>query len=69
MKLWQSLEFLPAVEDFSDYVVNAEVGIDTSLTKKLSLRTFVQDSYDSTPAAGRKKNDVKLVVGIAYKFN
>ncbi|MEY4387768.1 MAG: hypothetical protein RLY20_3051 [Verrucomicrobiota bacterium] len=69
VKLWQSFELLPAVEDFSDYVLNTEVGLDTSLTKKLSLRTFVQDTYDSTPAVGRKKNDVKLVVAIAYKFN
>ena len=68
VKLWQSVEWLPAVEDFSDYVLNAELGIDTSLTKKLSLRTYVQDTYDSTPAAGLKKNDVKLVMAIAYKF-
>ncbi len=68
VKLWQSLEFLPAFEDFSSFVINAEIGIDTSLTKKLSLRTFVQDTYDSTPAAGLKQNDMKLVVAIAYKF-
>ena len=68
VKLWQSLEFLPALEDFSSYVINAEIGIDTSLTQKLSLRTFVQDTYDSTPAPGLKKNDVKLIVAIAYKF-
>jgi len=68
VKLWQSLEFLPAIEEFSSYVVNAEVGIDTSLTKKLSLRTFIQDTYDSTPAPGLKKNDIKLVAAIAYKF-
>lgn len=68
VKLWQSVEFLPAFEDFSDYVIHAEIGIDTSLTKKLSLRTFVQDTYDSTPAANLKRNDVKLVVALAYKF-
>ena len=68
VKLWQSLEFLPAFEDFSSFVINAEIGIDTSLTKKLSLRTFVQDTYDSTPAAGLKQNDMKLVVALAYKF-
>lgn len=68
VKLWQSLEYLPAVKDFGDFVAHAEVGLDTSLTKKLSLRTFVQDTYDSTPAPGLKKNDVKLVVAIAYKF-
>ena len=68
VKLWQSLEYLPAVEDFGDFVAHAEIGLDTSLTPKLSLRTFVQDTYDSTPAPGLKKNDVKLVVAIAYKF-
>jgi putative salt-induced outer membrane protein len=68
VKLWQSVEWLPAVDDFGDYVLNAEIGLDTSLTKKLSLRTFVQDTYDSTPAPGLEKNDVKLVVSIAYKF-
>ena len=68
VKLWQSLEWLPAVEDFGNYVVNAEIGLDTSLTKRLSLRTFIQDTYDSTPGAGLKKNDTKLVVGIAYKI-
>lgn len=68
VKLWQSFEILPAVDELSDFVMNAEIGLDTSLTKKLSLRTFVQDTYDSTPASGLKKNDVKLVVALAYKF-
>jgi len=68
VKLWQSIEYLPALEDFNDFVVNAEIGLDTSLTKKLSLRTFVQDTYDNTPALGLEKNDVKLVVALAYKF-
>lgn len=69
VKLWQSLEWLPAVEDFNDSVFNAELGLDTSLTKKLSLRTLVQDTYDSTPAPGLKHNDVKLIVSLAYKFS
>ena len=68
VKLWQSLEWLPAVEDFNDSVLNAELGLDTSLTKKLSLRTLVQDTYDTTPAPGLKHNDVKLIVLLAYKF-
>jgi putative salt-induced outer membrane protein YdiY len=66
--IWQSLEFLPQVDDFNNYIVNAEAGIESALTKKLSLRTYVQDTYDNVPASGRKKNDVKLVSAIAYKF-
>lgn len=68
VKIWQSAEWLPAFEDFSSYVLNAEIGLDTSLTKKLSLRTYVQNTYDSTPAPGLKENDFKLFVGIAYKI-
>ena len=71
-KLWQSLEWLPEFEDFNSYVINFEIGIETALTKKLSLRTFVQDTYDSTPAATAtgflKKNDMRLVASLAYKF-
>jgi putative salt-induced outer membrane protein YdiY len=67
-KIWQSLEWLPAVDDFNDYILNGEVGLDTALTQKLSLRTFLQNSYDNTPAPGRERNDLKLVTGLAYKF-
>jgi|SRR5947209_5504241 len=66
--IWQSLEFLPQVDRFKNYIINAEVGIDAGLTKKLSLRSYIQDSYVNEPAAGRLKNDIKLVTALAYKF-
>jgi len=68
VRLWQSVEYLPQVDNFDNYIINGEVGIDTSLTKKLSLRVFVLDSYDNQPAPDRQKNDFKLVTAIAYKF-
>lgn len=67
-KLWQSLEYLPQVDDFNNYIVNAEVGVESAMTKKLSLQAYVQDSYHNEPAAGRLKNDLKLVAGLKYKF-
>jgi len=67
-KIWQSVEILPQVDNFSNYIVNSELGVETSLTKKLSLRTYVQDTYDNEPAPGREKNDLKLVAAMAYKF-
>lgn len=68
VKVWQSLEFLPQVDDFSNYILNAEAGIDTALTKKLSLRVFAVNTYDNEPAEGREKNDLKLVTAVGYKF-
>ena len=67
-RVWQSAEFLPQVDDFSNYVIVAEVGVEADLTEKLSLRSFIQDNYDNDPARGRKKNDVRLVTALAYKF-
>ena len=67
-RVWQSIEILPQVDDFNNYIVNAEIGIEASISKKLSLQTFLVDNYNNQPAAGRQKNDVKLVSGLKYKF-
>ena len=67
-RLWQSVEWLPQVDDFNNSIVNGELGLETQLTAKCSLRLFAQDTYDHEPAPGREKNDFKLVAQIAYKF-
>jgi Putative salt-induced outer membrane protein len=67
-KVWEAAEILPQVDKFDNYIVNAEVGVETSMSKHLSLQTYLQDSYHSRPATGRLKNDIKLVAGIKYKF-
>ena len=56
------------MDRFSQYLANLELGVDSALTKHVSLRAVVQDSYNSQPAAGRKANDLRLITGIAYRF-
>lgn len=67
-RLWQSLEVLPQVDRFENFLLNFELGVEAALTAKLKLRTFVQDTYDNEPAPGRKENDLKWVTGIGYDF-
>jgi putative salt-induced outer membrane protein YdiY len=67
-RVWENVEFLPQVNKFENYLVNAEVGVETSITKKISLKTFLQDNFANEPADRRQKNDLKLVSGVAYKF-
>ncbi len=69
-RIWETLEWLPQVDKFNNYIVNFELGIEADLTanKKLSLRSFLQDTYNNQPAPGREKNDAKIVTAIAYKF-
>lgn len=67
-RLWQSVEFLPQIDDLNNFIINAEIGIEADLNKNWSLRVVAQDTYDREPAPGRKENDIKLVAGVALKF-
>jgi len=68
-KVWESLEYLPRVDDWANnYLLNFEAGIDTMIGKGWSLRVVFQDQYASEPANGRKQNDLRLLAGTAYKF-
>ena len=69
-RLWDSVELLPQLNQFNNYILNAEVGLEAGLNKSntVSVRTVLQDSYDNVPAAGRLRNDVKLITSLAYKF-
>jgi len=67
-RLWGNVEYLPQINDPVNFLVNAEVGLEAALTKRLSLRTVLQDYYANIPAPGRKDNDLRLVSGLAFKF-
>lgn len=67
-KLWQSCEYLPAADDFGDYLVNSEIGAEAPLAGRLSLRLLAKHTHDSTPADGREKNDLSIVAGVGFGF-
>jgi putative salt-induced outer membrane protein YdiY len=68
VRIWEKAEILPQLDKYQNYVVNAEIGLESSLTKTLALKTYLDDTYQSEPASGRVRNDVKLVTAVAYKF-
>jgi len=67
-RVWENAEILPQVNKFDNYIVNAEIGIEAALNAHFSLKTFLDDNFNNQPAAGREKNDTKLVSAISYKF-
>lgn len=69
-RLWESAAILPQVDKLDNYIVNAEIGIEADLTKdkKFALRSYVTDTFNNRPAAGRLKNDMMWVTAIGYKF-
>jgi putative salt-induced outer membrane protein YdiY len=66
--VWQSAEFLPAFEDFNQYLLSGELGAEAAMNAKLSLRVVLQDKYNSDPAPGKDQNDLTLIAGVTYKL-
>jgi putative salt-induced outer membrane protein YdiY len=67
-RVWQSVEILPQVDDFNNFVMNGEVGLEAAVFKKISLQAYVQDNFVNQPAPGRQQNDLRIVSGLKYKF-
>ncbi len=64
----QSMEYLPQVADFGNFVMNFSLGLSTKITDKASANITFQDFYRSIPAPGRRGNDLRLMAGISYSF-
>jgi putative salt-induced outer membrane protein YdiY len=66
--IWENVEYMPALDDFNNYLVNGEIGAEAAINSKLSLRLVAQDHYNNKPAAGKEKNDLVLTAGVGCKF-
>jgi hypothetical protein len=67
-KIWESVEYIPKVQEMQNYLVTAEAGISAPISKGFSVSLVLQDSYKSRPATGKLKNDLKLIAGLNYTF-
>jgi putative salt-induced outer membrane protein YdiY len=67
-RLWENVEFIPPLTFPDAFLINAQVGVETPLTPKLSWQTYLQDNFANVPAPGYKNNDLKLISGIVFKF-
>jgi putative salt-induced outer membrane protein YdiY len=67
-RVWESVEFLPQINAFNNFVVNAELGIEAGISKKTSLQACLQDNFINEPALDRQQNDLRIVSGLKYRF-
>ncbi|MDD5521851.1 MAG: DUF481 domain-containing protein [Kiritimatiellae bacterium] len=67
-KLWQSIEYMPALNDFNRFLMNAEMGLEAAINTSMSLRVVAQDKYNSEPPEEKEKNDLLMITGVAFKF-
>lgn len=67
-RLWERLDYTPQTDRFENYVVNTEVGLETRITYKLSLRITTLSTYRNITAPSRQKYDFMLITGLSYTF-
>lgn len=67
-KLVQSIEYVPEIEDFDNYLITFEIGLEVAVNDHLNLRVVFQDTYDNTPAEDTERNDLSLIAGLGFKI-
>jgi hypothetical protein len=67
-RIWHNLEWIPQIDDFDNWILNAEVGVSAPVYKALDVRLVAQDTYNNRPAFERLKNDLKLLAGVGCRF-
>lgn len=66
--LWESVAYLPEIEDFDNYLITGEIGIDAAINAHMSLQVVAKDRYDSVPAEDAEQNDVSINAGIVFRM-
>lgn len=67
-RLYQNLSMFTPLEDIDRYWIYGEIGIETLLTDRVSLKLYIQNQYEARPATGREHNDFRFITSLEYKF-
>ena len=67
-KFYQDLSFAPRLDHLDDYRIEFEMGLETKITETIVFKVSFEDRYESLPAVGKEKNDIKFITGLSYKF-
>jgi putative salt-induced outer membrane protein YdiY len=65
--LSQYLEYLPQLDDFGDYLLNAGIAVEAAINSMVNLRIAIDDRFDKTPGVGLKDNDLFITAGLVYR--
>ncbi len=63
-----NLFFYPRLEDFSQYTLRNEAGLNSSLSSRWSISLLNIFERDGRPAPGVEKNDIQWILALRYSF-
>lgn len=68
VKGFHNLEYFPSLERADTFLVNTDVGLRAALTARMAIEAKAQMAYNSQPAAGRDKKDLRYTLGVGWMF-
>jgi putative salt-induced outer membrane protein YdiY len=68
VSLFNDLTYYPTVPHVADYLVQADIGLHTKLSKKLFTELKIEWDYNAAPANGALKNDTRYIANIGYSL-
>ena len=68
LKFYHNLEAIPSLEDVSVFLIDADVGLQATLTARWSLDAKITFDYNSEPADDKDELDTQYILGLTWKF-
>lgn len=68
LTLFHDLQFIPGVEDLSDFFLVSTLNIGVPIAGRASLNFSVINDFDSTPANGARKDNYRYALTFGYRY-
>lgn len=68
VEVFHNLEYLPEIDEWEKYLVKADAGFTMKIYGNFDFLAKVELDYNSKPATDRKKEDLRYILGLGYKW-
>ncbi len=68
IEVFHNAEYLPEVDDWEKFLAKCDLGFTTKLIYDFDLLAKIEWDYNSRPAGNRKRDDLRYIVGLSYKW-
>jgi putative salt-induced outer membrane protein len=68
VKAYQRFDIAADVSNFNNFIMNNEVGLESTLSENLKLRLSFLDRFNNEPPRGFQRNDIQIISSLVLGF-
>jgi len=68
VEVFHNAEILPDVAEWDKFLARADIGFSATIIYGVDLLAKIEWDFDSKPSGDRKKDDLRYIVGLGYKW-